>query len=109
MGVYLGVLITCPIDKADELAMMIVEERLGACVNIVEKVRSIYRWEGRIVKDEESLLVVKTSAERFDELLKKVKEVHPYTVPEIIAFSLVGGNNDYLKWIDECVARQSSA
>lgn len=109
MGVYLGVLITCPIDKADGLAMMIIEERLGACVNVVERVRSTYRWEGKVVKDDESLLIVKTSAERFDELLKRVKEVHPYTVPEVIAFPLIAGNEDYLKWIDECVARQSSA
>ncbi|MEN3034491.1 MAG: divalent-cation tolerance protein CutA [Aquificaceae bacterium] len=109
MGVYLGALITCPANKAQEIATLIIEERLGACVNVIERVHSIYRWQGKVVRDEESLLIVKTSAERFDELIKRVKEVHPYTVPEIIAFPLVGGNLDYLNWIDECVARQSSA
>ncbi len=98
---YLVVLITVPTDRGEELASFIVENKLGACVNVVPEVSSIYWWKGEIERDRESLLVVKTSAERFGELMKKVKEVHPYTVPEIVALPIVAGNPDYLRWIEE--------
>ncbi|RMH79701.1 MAG: divalent-cation tolerance protein CutA [Acidobacteria bacterium] len=98
---YYVVLITVPVDRAQELASYIIENRLGACVNVVQDVNSIYWWKGNIERDKESLLVVKTSALKFAELLKGVKSVHPYTVPEIIALPIVAGNKDYLKWIDD--------
>ena len=98
---YLVVLITVPVDRGEELADFIVENKLGACVNLVPEVRSTYWWKGKVERDNEALLVVKTSAGKFRELKKKVKEVHPYTVPEIIALPIVAGNEDYLKWIEE--------
>ena len=98
---YLVVLITVPVDRGEELADFIVENKLGACVNLVPEVRSTYWWKGNVERDREALLVVKTSAGKFRELKKKVKEVHPYTVPEIIALPIVAGNEDYLKWIEE--------
>ena len=98
---YLVVLITTPTDKGKELADFIVENKLGACVNVVGEVSSVYWWKGNIERDKESLLVVKTSWERFGKLVDEVKKVHPYTVPEIIALPIVGGNEDYLKWIDD--------
>jgi len=98
---YLVVLITTPVDKGEEIANFIVENKLGACVNIVPEVSSVYWWKGNIERDREALLVVKTSMERFGELLRKVKEVHPYTVPEIIALPIAMGNEDYLKWIED--------
>ncbi|RME12930.1 MAG: divalent-cation tolerance protein CutA [Aquificota bacterium] len=98
---YYVVFITVPVEKGQELAEFIIQNRLGACVNVVPEVNSIYWWKGNIEKDRESLLVVKTSAKRFEELLKGVKSVHPYTVPEIIALPIVAGNEDYLKWIDD--------
>ena len=101
---YYVVLITAPADKGEEIANFIVENKLGACVNVVKEVSSIYWWKGKIERDKESLLVIKTSAEKFKELLKKVKEIHPYTVPEIIALPIVAGNIDYLNWIDESLS-----
>ncbi|ADC89519.1 CutA1 divalent ion tolerance protein [Thermocrinis albus DSM 14484] len=98
---YCVVLITVPPDRADQLAHLIVEKKLGACVNVVPEVRSLYWWKGNMEKDRESLLVVKTSFSLFPQLLKEVKENHPYTVPEIIALPIVAGNPDYLNWIDE--------
>ena len=95
------VLITTPTDKGEELANFIVENKLGACVNVVSEVSSVYWWKGNIEKDRESLLIVKTTSERFSLLCEKVKSVHPYTVPEIIALPIVSGNEDYLKWIEE--------
>ncbi len=98
---YLVVFITTPKDKGEEIANLIVERKLGACVNVVPEVRSVYWWKGNIEKDKEALIVVKTSASKFPDLLKEVKEAHPYTVPEIIALPIVAGNEDYLKWIDD--------
>ncbi len=98
---YFVVLITTPTDKGQEIADFIIENKLGACVNIIPQISSVYWWKGNIEKDKESLLVIKTSTGRFKELVKRVKEVHPYTVPEIIALSIVAGNEDYLKWIEE--------
>ncbi len=98
---YFVVFITVPVDKGEELANFIIENKLGACVNVVKEVSSIYWWKGNIERDKESLLVVKTSASKFKELVEKVKEKHPYTVPEIIALPIVGGNPDYLSWIDD--------
>lgn len=101
MNGYFVVFITVPVDKGEELASFIIENKLGACVNVVREVSSIYWWKGNIERDKESLLIVKTSAYKFNELIEKVKEKHPYTVPEIIALPIVGGNLDYLNWIDD--------
>jgi periplasmic divalent cation tolerance protein len=98
---YVVVLITTPTDKGLELANHIVENKLGACVNVVPEVNSIYWWKGNIERDRESLLVIKTSVQKLEELIKEVKKVHPYTVPEIIALPILGGNEDYLRWIDD--------
>jgi periplasmic divalent cation tolerance protein len=98
---YYVVFITVPVEKSQELADFIVQKKLGACVNIVPEVSSVYWWKGNIERDRESLLIVKTSAEKFKELIRQVKSVHPYSVPEIIAMPIVAGNEDYLKWIDE--------
>ena len=101
MNGYYVVLITTPVEKGEEIANFIIENKLGACVNIVREVSSIYWWKGKVERDKESLLVVKTSVSKFEELIGKVKEIHPYTVPEIIALPIVGGNPDYLAWIDD--------
>ena len=68
---------------------------------MVKDISSLYWWKGNIEKDSESLLVVKTSLEKLPQLTEEVKKVHPYTVPEIIALPIIGGNEDYLNWIDE--------
>ncbi len=93
------VLITTPVDKAEELATAIVESRLAACVNIIEQVQSVYRWEGKIQKDREALLVVKTVSSRFRDLESRVRKIHPYSCPEIIALQIGDGYADYLRWI----------
>ena len=98
---YIVVFITAPKDKGIEIARSIVEKRMGACVNIVAQVNSIYWWKGNIEEDEESLLIVKTTAEKFGELKDFVKGIHPYTVPEIIALPILSGNEEYLRWMDE--------
>lgn len=96
------ILITTPHeDEALKIARSLVEARLAACVNIIKDIRSIYSWQGKIEDDSEVLLIVKTRKELFESLSEKVKELHSYSVPEIIALPIISGSEDYLKWINE--------
>jgi periplasmic divalent cation tolerance protein len=96
------VFITAPgEEEAAAMARALVEERLAACVNIVRDVRSIYRWEGKIEDDREALMVVKTREDLFDALSGRVRELHGYSVPEVIALPILKGLKEYLQWLEE--------
>lgn len=99
------VIVTAPKAEAPELARNIVEEQLAACVNIIPAIRSIYRWQGKIEDDEESLLLIKSTAAKIELLTKRLLDLHSYDVPEIISIKLqdVEGNSDYLEWIRKSV------
>ena len=86
-------------DEAARIAESIVDERLAACVNIIGGVQSVYRWEGRVTRDTEVLLIIKTTRERYEALERRVKELHSYTTPEIIAYEIERGSEDYLRWL----------
>src|SRR5262249_49880501 len=86
-------------EKAAEIARALVEDHLAACVNIVPGVRSIYRWEGKLADDAEVLCVIKTARDRFDQVCARIKALHPYSVPEIIALPVVQGFAPYLEWV----------
>jgi periplasmic divalent cation tolerance protein len=102
------VLVTCGSEEeAAKIAHSLVEERLAACVNITSPVRSIYRWEGKIWDEREWILIIKTQKKRFGELEKKVKALHSYSVPEVIAFPIVKGSASYLKWLEEMTEKWS--
>ena len=104
MEKYIVVFITYPQENerdAKELAKKLVENKLAACVNIVEGINSVYFWQGNIEDDKEKLLIVKTKMELFEELKQFVKQNHPYSVPEIIAMPIILGNEEYLKWLEE--------
>jgi periplasmic divalent cation tolerance protein len=88
-------------ENAQKLADKLLTERKAACVNIIPSVESHYWWQGKIEKTDELMLVVKTRAALLDDLIKLVKANHPYIVPEIIALPIIGGNEDYLKWIEK--------
>jgi periplasmic divalent cation tolerance protein len=98
---YITVLVTCPVDKAPDLAGELVKARLAACVNIINGVRSIYTWKGELCDDAEALLVVKSRAELFKALRARVVELHPYDVPEVIALPIAAGHAPYLDWLEE--------
>ena len=100
------VLVTVPRDKAGELSRRLVEEKLVACINIVSNIDSIYWWEGKVEDDSESLLILKTELGLLGKLVKRVKELHPCEVPEIIALPIIGGNPDYLKWISDSIGQE---
>jgi len=94
------VLVTCPSPEVGEkIARAVIEDRLAACVNVVPGLASIYRWEGKVCRDAESLLVIKTRRTKFSALSRRVKALHPYLVPEVIALPVEVGSSPYLSWI----------
>ena len=93
------VISTCTEKEAEGLATKLLEERLVACVNIVNGVISKYWWEGNLETDKESMLFMKTEDSLVNKLIERIKEIHSYNVPEIVAFDIKGGNLDYLNWI----------
>ena len=99
------VLVTAPNeDEARRIANALVEERLAACVNIVAAIESVYRWEGQVTTDRETLLIIKTTDERYEELEQRVKELHSYSTPEVIAFKVERGSSEYLSWLKDSVS-----
>ena len=86
-------------EKGNEIAQTLVSERLCACVNVVNEVHSFYWWEQKVQKDPESLMILKTTPEGFEPLEKRIKELHPYSVPEILGIPVVKGSEDYLDWV----------
>jgi periplasmic divalent cation tolerance protein len=91
---------TCP-DKnsAEKIAKELVENELAACVNMIEGLTSIYRWQGQICRDQELLLIIKTTSSKLNELETKIKALHPYQLPEIIALPINMGSKEYLNWL----------
>jgi len=87
-------------EEALKIAESLVNEKKAACVNIVPGVDSVFRWEGKLDSARESLLLVKTKASLFPEIVELVKRMHSYEVPEIIALPIIAGSEDYLKWLD---------
>ena len=85
--------------EGDRLARALVEERLAACVNRVAPVHSVYRWEGKVEQSEEELLIIKTRRTLFPALEQRVRELHSYAVPEIIALPVIDGSAAYLQWV----------
>ncbi len=82
-----------------ELARRLVDERLAACVNRIPGLRSVYRWRGELHEDAEVLLLIKTTRERFAALKSRLPQLHPYDVPELVAFDAVDGLDAYLGWV----------
>ena len=102
MSVHVVVFITAgSVEEGQNIARTLVEERVAACVNIVSPIESVYRWQGKVQDDREVLLIAKTAAEMLEKLARRVKQLHSYKVPEIIALPIVAGSEDYLHWIDQ--------
>src|SRR5262245_34786074 len=95
------VLTTMPDDgRADELARTLVDERLAACVNVHGPMMSTYRWMGTVKRDAERQLVIKTTRDRLSALEARLRQLHPYDVPEFIELGAEGGSEAYLRWVD---------
>jgi periplasmic divalent cation tolerance protein len=90
-------------EVAASIARTLFEERLCACVNILPAIRSIYRWQGTVHDEPEVLALIKTTAERYDALAARLRALHPYEVPEILALDVAAGAASYLAWVGEQV------
>ena len=91
------------IEGASQIAEDLIENRLAACVNIIPDVTSVYKWKGNLEKSTEQLMLIKTTKERLQETLERIKNLHPYEVPEIIALPIEGGHPPYLSWLSSQV------
>ena len=87
------------------LASILVNERLAACVNVLPAMESTYRWKGAVESERERQIVIKTTADRLSDLQTRVRDLHPYEVPEFIVIPVVGGSGEYLSWIRESTAK----
>jgi periplasmic divalent cation tolerance protein len=97
-------LTTCGNDEdAGTLARALVERRQAACVNAVSQVASTYRWKGEVQQEQETLLIIKTTAARLADVERTIRELSKYELPELIALPLAAGNADYLQWVRESV------
>jgi periplasmic divalent cation tolerance protein len=97
---YVMVLTTLPVDAdGPGFARSLVEERLAACVNLLAPMESVYRWEGNIEQETERQVVIKTSRDRVAMLWDRIRELHPYDVPEFLVLPIIDGNDAYLRWV----------
>jgi periplasmic divalent cation tolerance protein len=90
-------------ETASQIAEKLVEEKLAACVNIIPQIESIYRWEGKICRDQELLLIAKTDRDCYERLEAAVLAIHSYTTPEVIALPITIGSAPYLKWLTDSI------
>ncbi len=103
------VLSTCAsVAEAERVAQALVEKRLAVCVNVVQGVHSVYRWNDAIENQEEVLLVIKTGRALLDDLRTEIERIHSYEVPEVIALSVVDGSERYLSWMTRELAHKPS-
>jgi len=99
---FVVVLCTAGVKESEKIARLLVEEKLAACVNVAE-VNSYYRWKGEFCEDNEALLIIKTEKSRVDKIIERIKEVHSYELPEIIALPIAAGYDKYLAWVESSI------
>ena len=91
-------------EEAAAIAEALVSERLAACVNIVAAIESVYKWEGKIARDNEALMIIKTNSARYSDLERRVRELHSYSTPEVVALRIDRGSEQYLNWLRDSIA-----
>jgi periplasmic divalent cation tolerance protein len=89
--------------EAGKIARALVKNKLAACANIIKEIESVFWWQGKVDKAKEALIIIKSRKEKLAKIIKLVKRMHSYSVPEIIALPIVSGDKPYLEWIDESI------
>jgi periplasmic divalent cation tolerance protein len=92
-------LVTCPVELAEGFAQKLVEDQLAACINIVPRIVSVYRWQGAVETDDEALMIIKTARSRIEAIEQCLTEIHPNEVFDLITVPINGGAQNYLDWI----------
>ena len=103
MDFYLFISTVNNVEEGKKIGKILVEEKLAACVNIVQNICSIYEWKGNIEEYSEHLLLIKTTGEKSQNVIQKIKEIHSYDEPEIIGLKIDKGSETYLKWINDVI------
>ena len=102
---HIVVFITAPsVEEASRIGRVVVDERLAAFANVIPSIASTYWWQGAVENASEALIILKTRQDLLEPLTRRVRALHSYTVPEVIAVPVAGGNPDYLRWIDDSTA-----
>jgi periplasmic divalent cation tolerance protein len=89
--------------EAKHIAQQLIKSKLAACVNITDKIESLFRWQGKVDQAKETLLIIKSRKEKLARIIKAVKSLHSYEVPEIIALPVIDGYKPYLNWINDSI------
>jgi periplasmic divalent cation tolerance protein len=101
------VFVSCPQSLAEHIAKELVEQKIAACVSIIPQIISVYIWQDKVCHETEYLLLIKSNLKRFDDLERRIKELHSYDVPEIIAVPIKAGNKIYLDWLNNSVSQKA--
>ena len=97
---YVVIYCTVPNKKeGKQIAKVLIKKKLAACVNIIDKLESVFSWDGEMVEEKEAMMVIKTRKELFENISHVIQELHSYNVPEVIALPIIGADETYLKWI----------
>lgn len=96
-------------EEAKKIGRTLVEERLAACANVIDGMESVYWWQGKLTEDREAVLIAKTRADLVPALTERVRALHGYTVPCVVALPILDGNPDYLAWLGEETMRDTGA
>jgi len=103
---YIVIFVTAANKKeAGNIAEQLIKNKLAACVNITSEIESVFWWQGEIDRSKETLLVIKSKKSKLPGIIKMVKSLHSYDLPEIIALPIVAGEKNYLRWIDESLGK----
>ena len=106
-GEIVIVFVTVPgLREGRRISKAVLTSRLAACVNVIPGIQSMYQWKGKIVQEKEAMLVLKTTRPRYRKLEQKIKQLHPYEVPEVIAIPMICGSSQYIEWVTKEVANK---
>lgn len=93
--------------EAEKIGEFLVKKKLAACVNLIPGVKSLFFWQGKLCREREVILLIKTAGGRLAEIISQIKKIHSYSVPEIVAIKVEGGNREYLHWVEEMTGKRA--